>query len=158
MEPFPPPPPPRPDMSWQADDQATAPISARPQVVTAAGVVLIVLGALQVLAGFVLIVLSPDQLASLGSVRNIDLDHVAKSVGLFSLVVGALEVLAGVLVLRRSDGGRIFAIVLASIGLLGGIASVSGGSALGVVTLGLYAFVIYALFANRAAFRGTSRG
>jgi hypothetical protein len=127
-------------------------------MVTAAGVILIVLGALQALAGFVLMVVSPDDLRRIGSLGNIDLDRVARGVGLFSLAVGALEVLAGILVLRLAEGGRIFAIVIASIGVLGGISSVSGGSAPGVVTLGLYAFVIYVLFAHRAAFRRRRRG
>ena len=72
---------------------------------------------------------------------------------LFALVVGLLEVLAGILVLRLSDGGRVFAIVLASLGVLGAISSLSRGSAPGVVTLGLYVFVLYALLANRVAFR-----
>ncbi|MGZ5212490.1 MAG: DUF7144 family membrane protein [Actinomycetota bacterium] len=158
MEPLPPPPPPRPDMSWQADDRAPVSLPARPQLVTAAGVILIVLGVMQVLAGLVLIVVSPDDLASIASIGNLNLDRVARGIGLFSLVVGSLEVLAGIWVLRLSDKGRIFAIVLASIGLLGGIGSVSRGSVPGVVTLGLYAFVIYALFAHGAAFRGTRQG
>lgn len=157
MDPLPPPPPPRPDMAWQADDRAP-PVSARPQLITAAGVILIVLGALQGLAGLVLLVVSPEDLSRIGTIGNVNLDRVARGIGFFSLVVGALEVLAGILVLRLSDGGRIFAIVVASVGLLGGIASVSGGSAPGVLTLGLYAFVIYVLFANRAAFHGTRRG
>ena len=72
--------------------------------------------------------------------------------------MGSLEIVAGILVLRLSGGGRVFAIVLASIGLVGGIGNVSAGYAPGVVTLGLYAFVIYVLFAHAAAFRGTRRG
>jgi hypothetical protein len=158
MEPLPPPPPPRPDMSWQADHPAPASTRTRPQPVTAAGVILIVLGALQALGGLVLMVVSPDDLGRIGSLGNINLDRVARGIGLFTLILGALEVLAGILVLRLSDGGRIFAIVLASLGLLGAIGSLSRGSAPGVVTLGLYAFVMYVLFANRAAFRGTRRG
>jgi hypothetical protein len=145
-------------MAWQADDRVAAPVPARPQIITAAGVILIVLGALQGLAGFVLLVVSPEDLSRFGTIGNVSLDRVARGIGFFSLVVGALEVLAGILVLRLSDGGRIFAIVVASIGLLGGIASVSSGSAPGVLTLGLYAFVIYVLFANRAAFHGTRGG
>lgn len=145
-------------MSWQADDPAPASTPTRPQPVTAVGVILIVLGALQALGGLVLMVVSPADLARIGSIGNISLDRVARGIGFFSLVLGALEVLAGILVLRLSEGGRIFAIVLASLGLLGAMGSLSRGSAPGVVTLGLYAFVLYALFANRAAFRGRRRG
>ena len=158
MEPFPPPPPPRPDTFWQADGPAPASTPARPQLVTAAGVILIVMGVMQALAGIVLMVVSPDDLAGIASIGNLNLDRIARGIGIFSLVVGSLEILAGMLVLRLSDRGRIFAIVLASIGLLGGIGSVSRGSAPGVVTLGLYAFVIYALFAHGSVFRGTRQG
>jgi hypothetical protein len=147
-------------MGWQGDVAAVTPTPARarPSTVTAAGVILIVLGAIQALAGFVLMVVSPADLARIGSLGNVNLDRVARGIGLFSLAVGALEVLAGILVLRLSEVGRIFAIVIASIGVLGGIGSISSGSAAGVLTLGLYAFVIYTLFANRAAFRRTRRG
>jgi hypothetical protein len=145
-------------MSWQAGAPLPTPTPARPQLVTAAGIILIILGALQALAGLVLLVVSPADLARIGSIGHVDLGRVARGVGLFSLVVGALEVLAGILVLRLSEAGRIFAIVIASIGVLGGIGSISGGSAPGFLTLGLYVFVIYALFANRAAFRRTRRG
>jgi hypothetical protein len=158
MEPLPPPPPPRPDTSWQAEVRVPASTQGRPQPVTAAGVILIVLGALQALGGFVLMVVSRTDLDRIGSLGNISLDRVARGIGLFSLVLGLLEVLAGILVLRLSDGGRIFAIVLASLGLLGAIGSLSRGSAPGIVTLGLYAFVLYALLANRAAFHGGRRG
>ena len=157
MEPLPPPPPPRPDTSRQPDP-VRAETAVRPQLVTAAGIILIVLGALQAVAGLVLMTVSPEDLARIGSVGNIDLERVARGVGLFSLVMGGLEILAGTLVLRLSDGGRILAIVLASIGLLGGIAGVSGGSAMGIVTLSLYVFLVYVLFTSRAAFRGARRG
>jgi hypothetical protein len=126
--------------------------------VTAAAVILIVLGALQGLAGVVLMVLSPADLARIGSIGNMDLDTVAKGIGLFSLVVGALEIVAGILVLRQSEGGRVFAIVVAAFGAFGGIASALSGSAPGVLTLGLYGFVLYVLFSQRAAFRSTRQG
>lgn len=159
MEPLPPPPPPRPDTSsWQADVPVPPSAPVRPQLVTAAAVTLIVLGAVQGLAGVVLMALSPADLARIGSIGNMDLDSVARGIGLFSLVIGALEVLAGILVLRLSEGGRIFAVVVAAFGAFGGFASVVSGSAPGVLTLGLYAFVIYVLFSQRAAFRRTRQG
>jgi hypothetical protein len=144
-------------MSWQTVP-VPPPAPARPQQVTAAAVILIVLGAVQGLAGVVLMALSPADLARIGSIGNLDLDSVARGIGLFSLVIGALEILAGILVLRLSEGGRIFAVVIAAFGAFGGFAGIAGGNAPGVLTLGLYAFVIYALFAHRAAFRGTRQG
>ncbi len=144
--------------TWHTDAPVPSSARARPQLVTAAAVVLIVLGALQGLAGVVLMVLSPADLSRIGSIGNMDLTSVAKGIGLFSLVVGALEIVAGILVLRLSVGGRVFAIVVAAFGAFGGLASVFSGSAPGVLTLGLYAFVIYVLFSQRAAFRGTRQG
>ena len=158
MEPLPPPPPPRPDTSWQDRGPAPAPLPGRPQLVTAAGSIIIVLGVLQALAGLVLLVVRPEDLGRIASMGNLSLERVVRGAAIFVLVVGLLEVLAGILVLRLSDGGRHLAIVLALIGLLGGIGSVSGGNVLGVVTLGLYTFVIYVLFTQAAAFRGTRPG
>ncbi len=144
--------------SWQAGVPIPPPSRPRPQLVTAAGVILIVLGAIQGLTGVMLLVLSPADLSRLGSIGNMDLAPVARGIGLFSLVVGALEIGAGILVLRLSDGGRVFAIVVAAFVALGGFASVLNGSAAGVLTLGCHAFVIYVLFSQRAAFRGTRQG
>jgi hypothetical protein len=160
VNPLPPPPPPRPDLSaWQDDGSPPASgRSARPPLVTAAGVILLVLGAVQALAGIVLMALSPADLANLGSVGNLNLDRVGWGLGAFSLVIGLVEILAGFLVLRLSSGGRILALVLASLGLIGGIGSVSGGSPAGVLTLGAYGVVIYALFAHGVVFRGARRG
>ena len=130
----------------------------RPPLITAAGVILLVLGAVQALAGLVLMTLSLADLARLGSVGNLNLERVGRGVGVFSFVIGLVEILAGFLVLRLSNGGRILALVLASLGLIGGIGSLSGGSPAGVLTLGLYGLVIYALFAHSVAFRGARQG
>ena len=137
--------------TWHADAPISPSARARPQLVTATAVILIVLGALQGLAGVVLMVLSPSDLSRIGSIGNMDLASVARGIGVFSLVVGTLEIIAGILVFRLSEGGRVF-------GAFGGIASVLNGSAPGVLTLGLYAFVIYVLFSQRAAFQGTRQG
>lgn len=147
--------------SWQAQAQAPAPGPGRvprPQIVTAAGMILIVMGALQALAGIVLMFISPDDLASIGSFGNLNLDRVARGLGLLSLVIGLVEVLAGFLVLRLSPAGRMLGLALSLLGVLGGIGSISGGTSFGVVTLGLYVFVVYALFAHGAAFRRARQG
>ncbi len=143
-------------MAWEAAAPIVGP--ARPQLVTAAGVILIVLGAIQALAGLVLMTVSPEDLAGIGSIGTLDSDGVARGIGLISVVIGLLEILAGILVLRLSEGGRILSLVIASLGLLGGIGSLSGGNATGVLTLGLYAFVVYALFSKRSAFRRARQG
>ncbi len=129
----------------------------RPPFVTAAGIILLVLGAIQVLAGIVLMTLSVADLASVGSFGNVNLERVGRGVGAFSLVIGLVEVLAGILVLRLSGGGRILGLLLAGFGVVGGIGGLSGGNPAGVLTLGLYGVVIYALFTHAAVFRGARR-
>ncbi len=101
--------------------------------------------------------LSAAAIASLGSVGNLNLERVGRGVGAFSLVIGLVEVLAGILVLRLSGGGRILGLVLAGFGMAGGIGGLSGGNPAGVLTLGLYGVVIYALFTHTVVFRGARR-
>ena len=101
--------------------------------------------------------MSAVELARLGSVANLNLERVGRGVGVFSLVIGLVEILAGFLVLRLSSGGRILAIVLASIGVIGALGTLSSGSPAGVLTLGLYGLVIYALFAHGVDFGGVRR-
>lgn len=125
---------------------------------TAAGGILIALGAVQALGGIALMVMSAAELARLGSVGNLNLERIGRGVGVFSLVIGLVEVMSGFLVLRLSSGGRILALVVASLGVIGGIGSLSGGSPAGVLTLGLYGLVIYALFAHGVVFGGARRG
>lgn len=103
-------------------------------------------------------VMSAAELARLGSVGNLNLERIGRGVGVFSLVIGLVEVMSGFLVLRLSSGGRILALVVASLGVIGGIGSLSGGSPAGVLTLGLYGLVIYALFAHGVVFGGARRG
>jgi hypothetical protein len=126
--------------------------------VTAAGVILIAMGAIQLVAGLVLVVLSPEDLARIGSVGNVDFQRIARGIGVFTLVIGAAGVLAGILVFRLVEGGRILALVLSFLLLIGGLGSLARGSGVAVVTLGLYGFVVYALFANGRAFRRSEQG
>ena len=64
MNPLPPPPPPRPDLSaWQGHGSLPVPgRSVRPPLVTAAGIILVVLGALQALGGIALMAMSVAEL------------------------------------------------------------------------------------------------
>lgn len=154
MDPLPPPPPPRPDLpSWGTTIQTpTVGRRARPQLVTAAGVIFIVLGAIGGLAGLVLLLLRQQDLASLGNVGNLDLGRAARGIGLLSLAIGALQVVTGVLVLRLSNAGRILGLVLSVLGLVGALGSLSGRAGAGVIALGLNGLVLYALIAHRDVF------
>lgn len=150
---LPPPPPPRPDSPW-APASTLTPVrtrSSRPQLVTAAGIVLIVLGGLGLLGGLALAaVRNQPELA------NLDLSHVTSAVVALTALLGGLQAVAGILILRLSSGGRILGIVLSIIGVLGGLVGLSRG--VGIVGLGANGFVLYALFANAAAFREQGSG
>jgi hypothetical protein len=126
--------------------------------VTAAGVILIAMGAIQAVAGLILLVVSPDDLARIGSIGNIDIERIARGVGVITLVVGAIGILAGILILRLVEGGRILGLVLAFLLALSGFGSLARGNALALLSLGLYGFVIYALFAHGSDFRRSRRG
>jgi hypothetical protein len=145
---FPPsdlPPPPSGDPSAPAAPRAAG--GERPGWVTAAGSILIVLGALGVLVGIVL-ALSRD---AMGMQELVPRDAVV-AVGIFTVVLSGLELLAGVLVLRRSNAGRVLGIALAGLGVFGGIAGLAseGSAAVGLVLNGL---VLYGLLAYGRAFR-----
>lgn len=113
-------------------------------------------GAIGALAGIVLVLARAQDLASLGTVGDLQLDRVGRGLGLLSLLIGGLQVAAGVLVLRLSNAGRVLAITLAVLGVIGGLGSVGSGA--GLVGIGLNAFVLYALIANGAAFRRSGAG
>ena len=120
---------------------------------TAAGVILIAMGCIQALAGLILVVVSPDDLARIGSFGNLDIERIARGVGVFSLIVGLAGAVAGFLVLRLVEAGRILALVVSFLLLLGGLGSLGRGSAISLVSMGLYGFVVYALFAHGRVFR-----
>jgi hypothetical protein len=160
VEPLPPPPPPRPDLSaWNPPSPPRAGWSRgpiRPQLLTVAGWILIVTGAIGGLAGLILLLARAQDLASLGTVGDLQLDRVGRGLGLLSLVIGALQVVSGILVLRLSNAGRVLGITLAILGVIGGLGMLGSGT--GVVGIGLNGFVLYALIANAAAFQRTRAG
>jgi hypothetical protein len=138
-------PPPPGDASGAAPAATTA--DERPGWVTASGAILIVLGALGILIGVVL-ALSRN---AMGVEELVPRDAVV-AVGISTMVLSALELLAGVLVLRRSNAGRVLGIALAGLGVLGGIAGLAseGSAAVGLVLNGL---ILYGLLAHARAFR-----
>lgn len=149
MDPLPPPPP-RPDISgWQTPypEPASRQI-VRPPLVTAAGVLLMVVGVLGMLGGIGLMVAGARDLGRISSqFGDVDITRLARGIGFLAVVLGALEVLAGILVLRRSNAGRILGIALAILGLIGGLGAVGGGGGGGVLVLLANGFVVYVLFA-----------
>jgi hypothetical protein len=126
-------------------DPSAAP--RRPRVITAAGVLLLVSAGFSLLGALILLSSGArPTLTGLGS---------ARAFAAVLVVVGGLHLLAGVLVLARSNGGRILAIVLASLGVLGALSQLR--SATGFVSLAINGFVVYALATNGDAFRRRTR-
>ncbi len=82
-----------------------------------------------------------------------NLERVARGIGVLAMAFGGLEVLAGVLVLRLSNAGRILGLVLACLGVVGGLGSLGDGAGVGLISLGLYGLTVYALFAHGDVFR-----
>jgi hypothetical protein len=151
MDQLPPPPAPRPDLPG-----APFPLPSigggrppRPQLVTAAGVILTVLGALGIAGGLILLALDP---ADLSGFSTVNLERVARGIGVLAMAFGGFEVLAGVLVLRLSNAGRILGLVLSCLGVVGGVGSLGDGAVVGLLSLGLYGLTVYALFAHRDVF------
>jgi len=150
---LPPPPPPRPDLPGQGSFDAAQVRPGRPPLVTVAGAILVILGVIGALGGLVL-ALDRGDLADAGMAGAVDLRTVSRNVGIVVVVVGAVEAWAGVLVLRLSKAGRTLGLVLASLGVIGGLTRLTdAGFILGSISLALYGVVIYALVTYRKLFR-----
>jgi hypothetical protein len=120
----------------------------RPGVVTGAAVILIVAGLLAIIAG--LVVLNGSGALE---VPGADTQDVATVVAMVAFALGALDIVAGVLVLRLSSGGRILGIVIAVLGIISGLAQLGSSGSSGLLSIALYAFVLYALLAYGFVFR-----
>ena len=118
---------------------------ARPGVVTAAAILLLVGGGLSLLIGILLL-----SGAGVGAGRSVG--GLFLLVGLITLGVGALQVYAGIKVLELRESGRVLGIALAAVaGFLNLLAlgRAAGGSIIG---LAIDAFILYALITNAQYF------
>ena len=149
-----PPPPLDPHRAVPVPRPAAAP-ARRPGPVTGAAGVLMVAGALSLVVG--LIGMSGDRV-------NMDLPFLegesAERIAALGLMVqGALALVAGWLVLRLRPAGRILGIVLASLGILTGLAQLRSTGSSGFLALALNAFVLYGLLTYGFVFKtGRSPG
>jgi hypothetical protein len=105
-------------------------------------VILIVAGALAILGGLVLF----NRGGSL-DLPGVDDERFVGTVAFIAFALGALDIVAGWLIMRLSPGGRVLGIVIASLGLLSGLAQLGRSGASGLLTLVLYGYVLYALIA-----------
>ena len=113
------------------------PASARPPLITAAGIVLIIAGALSVVSALILLSLA----GGLGILYV-----------LIGLAVGAASIWAGWMVLQLREQGRSLGLILAIVGAVFALIAVIQGSTVSIINLALDAFLIYALSTTRQSF------
>ena len=145
------PPPPDSFEAWErviAEPVAVPP--RRPVAITVAGVLLIVAGSFAALAaGLILLAGDGASIEGVGA-------GVPTVVVFVALALATVEVGAGALVLRCAPIGRTVGIVVATLGIVGGLAAIA--SPQGILTIAIFGFVIYALVTNAHAFRPTHAG
>ena len=119
---------------------------ARPGVVTAAAVLLLVGGGLSILTGILL-------LSGAGVAAGRGVGSLFRSVGLITLAVGALEVYAGIRVLDLREPGRMLGMILAAVAGFLNLLSLGRAAGGSVIGLAINAFILYALITNAQHFR-----
>lgn len=123
-------------------------------MVTYAGLILLISGALSVLFGIVS--LSSDTRLLVPGREGAITEEVA---ALYLIVSGGLLLVAGWLVLRLRPAGRVLGIVLASIGIVTGLVQIGSTGGPGLLAIALNAFVLYGLFTYGFVFKnGRSPG
>jgi hypothetical protein len=109
---------------------------ARPPLVTAAGILLILSGVLTVLFTIFFFEVS-------GAVFYV----------LFTIIVAAITIWAGVQVLQLREQGRMLGLILAGIGAVFALLALLRGTPVSVINLALNGFILYALVTSAPAFR-----
>ena len=117
-------------------------------MVTYAALILLISGALSVLFGIVS--WSGDTRLLVPGDEGVISEEVA---ALYLIVSGGLLLVAGWLVLRLRPAGRVLGIVLASIGIVTGLAQVGSTGGAGLLAIALNAFVLYGLFTYGFVFK-----
>ena len=135
MDQDPPPPPSAPPPPSYGPSGA----GARPGVVTAAAVLLFIVGALNAIGGLILITA-----ASIGAFLVL--------IGILSLAIAAAEIYAGVQVMALREQGRIIAIVLSAIGLFFQLLSIGRAPGSSIIGICIQGFIIWALVSNAQSF------
>jgi hypothetical protein len=121
----------------------------RPGLVTGAAAILLVSGFLNVLVG----VISLDG----GATFVVPGGRVGGGPVAVALVaMGALQLVAGWLVLRLRPAGRILGIVLAVLGIVGGLLQLGSAGVTGILSMLLNAFVLYGLIVYAFVFEQAS--
>jgi hypothetical protein len=140
-----PPPPDNPYENWADEVPVASARPGRPGAVTTAAVLLLVSAAFSILGGLVLMGYRGGAEGLFGTMST-------RTLAVCLIVIGMLDSLAGVLVLRQHRGGRVFAMMLAGVGVVGAIAQFSRGPSSAMVSLAIHGFILYALAVNGRAF------
>jgi hypothetical protein len=118
----------------------------RPGVLTAACVIVWVIGGFAVLAGLAMLAVGPEiqhELHSAGLAVNAD---VVRGIGVGFLIAAALYILGAVLAFRGGQGGRVLLTVLFGLSLLGQISNMAQGASGGSSVIGLAIIVMCLVF------------
>lgn len=123
-------------------------------MVTYAGLILLIAGALSLLFGVVSLSGGTRLLVPGGEGAMSE-----EVVAVYLVISGGLSLLAGWLVLRLRPAGRMLGIVLASLGIVTGLVQIGSTGGPGLLAIALNAFILYGLFTYGFVFKaGRSPG
>jgi hypothetical protein len=117
-------------------------------MVTYAGLILLIAGALSLLFGVV--ALSGDTRLLVPGGEGAMSEEVVAG---YLVISGGLSLLAGWLVLRLRPAGRMLGIVLASLGIVTALVQIGSTGGPGLLAIALNAFVLYGLFTYGFVFK-----
>lgn len=142
MSDIPPPPP------WDPAGVPTprAAPATRPPMVTYAGLILLISGALSLLFGIVTLTSDARLLVPEGAISE-------ELVAVYLVISGALALVAGSLVLRLRPAGRVLGIVLATLGIVTGLVQIGDTGGPGMLAIALNVFVLYGMFTYGFVFK-----
>jgi hypothetical protein len=118
----------------------------RPPLVTAAAIVLFVVGGLQILFGLF-------AFGGAGVVAGSGFGGALVIIGIIAILIGAASIYAGVQVMALKEQGRMIGLVISGIGALLALIGLVTGNFGQILGLLAYGFVIYALVTTSEAFR-----
>ncbi len=150
--------PPPPEEGSDLDFQIPTPMPGRPvrpAILTASAVIFLIQAVLGLLVAILAFSLKDSAQTAFAPSNFVRL---TSALGAIYLVLGALDAIAGLLILRMSSAGRILGFVLAGVGVLSGLYSLSKGSGFGLVTLLLFGFVMFGLATTGDVFARARRG
>lgn len=140
-----------------------APSGQRPGLVTAAGVLEIILGAVGILIGILFVTAGSLFVGAVSNVEGVDTGAATGLGGIFIVVaiiialVGILEIYAGIQILKLRERGRMIGLVLAIISLVMNLLSIGRSSGTSIVSILISGFIIYALVTTKEHFTAEGR-